>query len=81
MIGSNYIQSIGNAKQSMFLSLLRQVILLVPMMLILPRFFGLNGVWFSQPVADVISCIVTYIIVRKEVKSHKIEDTDAKNVA
>ena len=48
MIGSNYIQSIGNAKQSMFLSLLRQVILLGPMMLILPRFFGWNGVWFSQ---------------------------------
>ena len=44
MIGSNYIQSIGNAKQAMFLSLLRQVILLVPMMLILPKFLGLNGV-------------------------------------
>ena len=46
MIGSNYIQSIGNAKQSMFLGLLRQVILLVPMMLILPKFLGLDGVWF-----------------------------------
>ena len=47
MIGSNYIQSIGNAKQSMFLGLLRQVILLVPMMLILPKFLGLDGVWLS----------------------------------
>ena len=74
MIGSNYIQSIGNAKQSMFLGLLRQVILLVPMMLILPKFLGLDGVWFSQPVADVISFIITFIVVNKEVKSHKDKD-------
>lgn len=83
MIGSNYMQSIGNAKQSMFLSLLRQVILLIPMMLILPKFLGLDGVWFSQPVADVISFIITFIVVRREVKSHKgeDEDIDKKNVA
>lgn len=76
MIGSNYIQSIGNAKQSMFLGLLRQVILLVPMMLILPKFLGLDGVWFSQPVADVISFIITFIVVSKEVKSHKDKDIE-----
>ena len=71
MIGSNYIQSIGNAKQAMFLGLLRQVILLVPMMLVLPRFFGLNGVWFAQPIADTISFIVTFILISKEIKSHR----------
>ncbi len=76
MIGSNYIQSIGNAKQSMFLGLLRQVILLVPMMLILPKFLGLDGVWFSQPIADVISFIITFILVNKEVKSHKGENEE-----
>ena len=76
MIGSNYIQSIGKAKQSMFLGLLRQVILLVPMMLILPKFLGLDGVWFSQPVADVISFIITFIVVNKEVKSHKDKDIE-----
>ena len=76
IIGSNYIQSIGKAKQAMFLSLLRQVILLVPMMLILPRIFGLNGVWFAQPIADVISFIVTFILINREVKSHKKIETD-----
>ena len=81
MIGSNYIQSIGNAKQAMFLSLLRQVILLVPMMLILPKFLGLNGVWFSQPTADVISCVVTFIVVQREVKSHRSEDEDVEYVS
>ncbi|MBU5335453.1 MATE family efflux transporter [Intestinibacter bartlettii] len=81
MIGSNYIQSIGHAKQAMFLSLLRQVILLVPLMLILPKFLGLNGVWFAQPTADVISCIVTFIIVRKEIISHRSESADSESVA
>ena len=80
MIGANYIQSIGNAKQAMFLSLLRQVLLLVPMMLILPKFLGLNGVWFAQPTADVISCVVTFLVVRKEIKSHRNEVEDIENV-
>ncbi|MGL5692574.1 MAG: MATE family efflux transporter [Peptostreptococcaceae bacterium] len=71
MIGSNYFQSIGKAKHAMFLSLLRQVILLVPMMLVLPKFLGLNGVWFAQPIADVISFVVTATLLFRELKSHK----------
>jgi Na+-driven multidrug efflux pump len=74
MIGSNYVQSIGKAKEAMFLSLLRQVILLVPMMLILPKFMGLNGVWYAQPIADVISFIVTLILIIKEVKSQNVDE-------
>lgn len=72
MIGSNYFQSIGKAKQAMFLSLLRQVILLVPMMLILPNILGLNGVWFAQPIADVISFVLTGVLLVREVKTHKL---------
>ncbi len=72
MIGSNYFQSIGKAKHAMFLSLLRQVILLVPMMLILPRIFGLNGVWFAQPIADLISFTVTAVLLYKELKTYKV---------
>ena len=81
MIGANYIQSIGNAKQAMFLSLLRQVLLLVPMMLILPKFLGLNGIWFAQPTADVISFIVTFVVVRREVLSHRDKNKDVESVA
>lgn len=77
MIGSNFFQSIGKAKHAMFLSLLRQVILLVPMMLILPKFLGLNGVWFAQPIADITSFVVTGILLIREVKSHKILDSEA----
>ena len=80
MIGSNYFQAIGKAKHAMVLSLLRQVILLVPMMLILPKLLGLNGVWFAQPIADVISFTVTTILLVKEVKSHKVETNDEVEV-
>ncbi len=74
--GTNYIQSIGKAKVAMILSLLRQVIILVPSLIILPRIFGFNGVWMAQPVADFISFVVTAVLLVREVKSDKIETND-----
>lgn len=71
ILGSNYIQSIGKAKEAMILSLLRQVILLIPMVIILPKFLGLDGVWFAQPVSDLLSIIITGVVVSKEFKSYK----------
>ena len=59
----------------MVLSLLRQVIILIPMILILPKFLGLDGVWFAQPTADAISSILTAIVIFKEFRSYeKTED-------
>lgn len=52
IIGSGYFQAVGKARQAMLLMLSRQVILLIPAVLILPRFFGLDGVWASLPTAD-----------------------------
>ncbi|WP_250675664.1 MATE family efflux transporter [Paraclostridium ghonii] len=69
--GSNYIQSIGKAKMAMVLSLLRQVILLMPMIIILPKFLGLDGVWYAQPVADFLTTFITAIVLYKELKSYK----------
>lgn len=68
--GSNFIQSIGKAKIAMILSLLRQVILLIPAILILPRFLALKGVWLAQPIADFIATLITFIILFKEIKSY-----------
>jgi putative MATE family efflux protein len=69
--GTNYVQSIGKAKIAMFLSLLRQVILLIPAILILPRFLQLKGVWLAQPIADFIATAITVIILVRELKSYK----------
>ena len=70
IVGSNFIQSIGKAKIAMVLGLLRQVIILIPMVIILPNFFGLNGVWFAQPTADIVSAVITGIVLIKEIKKN-----------
>lgn len=69
IIGPVYFQSIGKVKQSMFLTLLRQFIILIPLILTLPRFLGLDGVWISQPIADILSVIIVSIFLVKEFKS------------
>ena len=59
IVVSHFFQSIGHAGKSIFLSLSRQLIFLIPGMLILPNFLGLDGVWYSLPFADSMSCIIT----------------------
>lgn len=68
IIVGNYFQSIGKAKISALLSLLRQVILLIPAIMILPRFWGLDGVWISAPICDTISAVIVSIFFMKELK-------------
>ena len=58
MVVSNFFQSIGHAGKSIFLSTSRQLISLIPGLLILPTFFGLDGVWYSLPLADALSCVI-----------------------
>lgn len=71
IVGPVYFQSIGKAKYSMFLTLLRQFILLSPLIIILPKFFGLAGVWLAQPVADIISAVVIILILIKDFRGTK----------
>nr|WP_296649223.1 MATE family efflux transporter [Romboutsia sp. 13368] len=68
ILGTVYFQSIGSAKKSIVLSLLRQVIVFIPLILIIPRSFGLNGVWASQPLADIGAMIIIGLCLIKEFK-------------
>lgn len=80
-ISSNYFQSIGKAKISMFLSLLRQVILLIPCLIILPRIggLGLMGVWLAGPVADGLASIITGIVFFHSVRQlNKAEENETQ---
>ena len=63
MVTTNFFQSIGQAGKSIFLSLTRQLLFLVPLLIILPQFMGVKGVWLAMPSADAISCIVTGTIL------------------
>lgn len=71
--GSNYFQSIGSVKKAMFLSLLRQIILLIPLLIILPKLIGLKGVWLAQPVSDVLAVSITLVFLVTEFKKHKVQ--------
>lgn len=68
MVSSQYFQAIGKAKKATILGLLRQVILLVPLLVIMPHLFQLTGVWMASPIADFISCSITGIVLFRELK-------------
>lgn len=76
MVITNFFQSIGKAKVSMFLSLSRQMIFLLPMLLVLPTFMGVDGVWWAMPISDTIAEIVAVammaLYMKKFKKQHKI---------
>ena len=76
MVISNFFQSIGRVKVSIFLSLSRQMIFLLPLLLTLPPIFGIGGVWWSMPTADTISALVSAIIMYRFVKKTKMAQTN-----
>lgn len=57
--------ALGQAKISVFIALLRKVILLIPLAIILPKFFGVMGIYYAEPVADIISVTATTILFLK----------------
>jgi putative MATE family efflux protein len=58
VVAGNFFQSMGNAKIAVLLTLLRQVIILIPLLFILPNHFGLHGIWMSMPISDFCSSII-----------------------
>ena len=73
MIGliSTAVFAEGEAKKSIFLSLTRQLLFLIPALLVLPHFLGLDGVWLSIPFADLVSTITAVIMLAQEAKKFK----------
>jgi len=67
-IGGNFFLSIGKPLPALFLNITRQLIILIPAILILPIFFGLNGIWFSLPLCDLLTTILTSILLFNELK-------------
>lgn len=65
---SNFFQSIGRAPMSILLTLLRQAILIVPLYLLLPPLLGLAGMWLACPIADSVSAVITFFILKREFK-------------
>lgn len=72
MITIGFFQSIGKASISIFLSLTRQLLFLVPLLLILPNFFGLEGIWYSVPIADGTAAITAAIVLIYHMRKFKM---------
>ncbi len=69
IVGSSYFQAVGKPKKSALLSLSRQVLLLIPLLLILPRFWGLLGVFLAFPFSDAGSTVLTTVLLKRELAS------------
>ena len=68
LIGSAYFQSIGKVVPALLLSLTKQGFFLIPLILMLPPFLGVLGVWIAFPIADVLSTILTGYYLNREVR-------------
>lgn len=73
MVTSNFFQSIGMAGKAIFLSLTRQVLILIPCLLILPRFYGAAGVWYSMPVSDLLASLIAAVMLVAQFRKFKVE--------
>ncbi|NLV43667.1 MAG: MATE family efflux transporter [Candidatus Hydrogenedentes bacterium] len=69
VVAGNYFQSVGKASTAVFLTLLRQVIILIPLLLVLPPLMGLTGVWLAAPFADSIAAFICAFILTLEWKN------------
>lgn len=77
MISSSYFQAVGKPNQATLLGLSRQVLIFIPLLLILPHYWGLEGVWWSAPFSDLGAFILTGLWLWHEIKQpDKIEAID-----
>ncbi|MDG1528301.1 MAG: MATE family efflux transporter [Polaribacter sp.] len=70
LVGSAYFQAAGKAFPALVLTLLKQGFFLIPLVYILPKFYGVTGVWMSFPIADVLATLVTYLYLKREIKKN-----------
>ena len=74
MVTGNFFQSVGMAGKAIFLSLSRQLIFLLPCLLILPTFMGVKGIWWSMPISDAMSSIIAGFLLIHQIKKFKKEN-------
>ena len=71
MVITNFFQCIGKVKVSIFLSLSRQLIILLPLLACMPLLWGIDGVWYSMPISDLSAAIIAAIIMNRYMKKLK----------
>lgn len=73
IVTTNFFQSLGKAGKAVFLSLTRQIIFMIPLLIILPPYFGLEGVWACYPISDAVSSIIAGLMLFFQIRAIKRE--------
>lgn len=83
IVSTNYFQATGQPLKASLLSMLRQLILLIPLLLILPLFFGLNGLLYAGPCADIGSAVIVALFILPEMRklNHRIAESQGPALA
>lgn len=68
IVCTNFFMAIGSAAKSIFLGLARQVIFLIPLLIIMPRMWGLSGVWLSFPTSDIFATAVSLALILPQLR-------------
>ena len=78
LIGSAFFQAIGKPLPALLLTLLKQGIFLIPLVLILPYYYDLDGVWYSFPIADILSTLITVIFLKRALNNLSIKSIQSE---
>ena len=74
MVATNFFLSIGMSRKAIFLSLTRQMIFLIPCLILLPPLWGTLGVWVSMPIADTVAALVTAVLLIRQFRIFKRQE-------
>ena len=81
MVSTNFFQSLGMVRKSIFLSLSRQLLFLVPLIYVFPLFLGIKGVFLAFPCSDFLACITTLILMNNLFRKFgKLQDGDEPTI-
>jgi Na+-driven multidrug efflux pump len=72
VIAAQYFQAIGKAKYALLFTMSRQVLMLIPMILLLPQYLGLTGIWLAGPVADLAAAALTGVFLYRDLRTLKV---------
>ncbi len=80
IVTSNFFQSLGMAGKAIFMSLSRQLLFLIPFLIVMPLWLGTDGVWLSMPMADVVSAIIAAILLIGLMRKFKKGTVESKKI-
>ena len=80
IVAGNFFQYIGKARKAILLSMTRQMLFLVPLLIVLPRYFGTDGVWYSMPIADTTATLLAATLLFRQLRRFRLDPDSERQV-